>query len=88
MLPISSNHWSVDTQARDAYNHLRTFHPDHADAVLKEFPELDHVIFEGSWFDTEAMGVGVEWGSWPCDAIENTGVIFWDDGEPYCTHCD
>ena len=84
---VSSNHYSVDGQAIDAMSHLRHSHPSHYANVLREFPEFeDYKLGEhSSWFDTDAMGVDVEWGSWLVDAIEQTGVIMWDDGEPYCT---
>lgn len=84
-IAISSNHYSVDDQAVDAMAHLRFEHRDEYDAIVKEFPDYTERVMSGAAFDTDAMGVDVEWGSWLVDAIENTGVISWDDGEPYCT---
>ena len=39
-------------------------------------PRLD-----GSWLNTEAMGVDPEFSSWLIDAIEDTGYAVWEDGE-------
>jgi len=80
---VSSNHVSLDQQAKDALDWLRLYRPDAYVEVRKHFPE--NIIFSGSWFDTERMEVDPEWGSWLVDAIEETGVIFWEDGEPWTT---
>lgn len=80
---ISHNGFSVDCQAIDAMNWLRANSPDAFHAVTAQFPEyLDHTL-NGAWFDTEAMGVDVEWGSWLVDAIEETGLVWWEEGEPW-----
>lgn len=80
---ISNNKFSVDDQAIDAVRHLEVNHPKvHAD-LKGRFPELDTYTMSGSWFDTEAMGVDAEWGSWLVDAIEETGLVRWEDGEPW-----
>lgn len=81
MEAISSGHWSVDLQAMDALSFLQENYPEEAKAIRKEFPEP--FIWSGSWLDTEAMGVDVEYGSWLVDAIEATGLIIWEDGEPW-----
>lgn len=82
---ISSNHYSVDQQAVDAMSFLEHHHPSAYSAVIEQFPEWGGLQFAdwSSWFDTEAMGVDVEWGSWLVDAIEDTGFVFWEDGEPW-----
>lgn len=80
---ISSNGFSVDQQAADAMSYLERQHPEAWDKVIAQFPEyIDHT-FCGSWFDTEEMRVDVEWGSWLVDAIEGTGYVFWEEGEPW-----
>lgn len=81
---ISSNHFSTDQQAVDALGHLEREHPEAYAKVRAELPE--EIIWEpgpGSAIDYEAMGVDVEWSSWLIDAIENTGLVFWEDGEPW-----
>ena len=81
MPTISSNHFSVDQQALDALSWLAANCPDKLKSILKEFPEKP--IMAGSHFNTEAMGVDPEWGSWLLEAIENTGYITWEDSEPW-----
>lgn len=82
---ISSGHFSVDTQAFDALDFLEANHPEHYKDVTDEFPEvLSGVTWTqfGTHVDTEAMGLDIEWTSWLIDAIEATGVVIWEDGEP------
>lgn len=50
---------------------------------MRSFPEMAYPKWEGSWLNTEAMGVDVEYGSWLVDAIEATGVVMWEEGEPW-----
>ena len=88
MEPISSNHWSHDMQVIDAMKYLHDEHPDIYAKILAEFPEtvVDgkfSVPMDGSWIDTVAMGVEADWSSWLTDAIEDTGVVAWIDGEPW-----
>lgn len=78
---LSSNSFSTDTQAADALAWLRSEHPDAAQIVDAQFPEPR--VWDGSWLDTAAMGVDVEYGSWLIDAIEATGLIVWWEGEPF-----
>ena len=80
---ISSGHYSHDTQVSDAMSFLETHHPEAFAEVLAKFPEWPDRKWEGSWLDTDAMGVDVEWSSWLCDAIENTGLVSWWEGEPW-----
>jgi len=82
MESISSNHMSVDIQASAALDWLRFFQPEAYCEVRKDFAET--IIWDelGTHFDTEAMGVDIEWGSWLIDAIEATGFIWWEEGEP------
>lgn len=85
MQAISSNHYSTDLQAEDAVQYLLDNHLIAALRVLAAFPEWFRREMSGSWFDTEAMGVDPEWGSWLIDAIENTGLVYWEEGEPWAT---
>lgn len=82
MIFISSNHFSGDLQARDALDYLRLNHIEAYCEVRKHFPETFVFGEYSGWFDTDAMGVDEEYGSWLCDAIENTGIITWWEGEP------
>ena len=88
MSTISSNGYSHDQQVHDALAYLEHNHEDVYLKLLREFPEASpsRLIWEGSWFNTERMGVDVEWSSWLCDAIENTGLVTWEDGEPWSVH--
>lgn len=81
--PISSNHFSTDQQVIDAMDHLQLAEPAAYHKVLADFPEYANHVFDGAWFDTEAMGVDPEWSSWLVDAIENTALITWWEGEPW-----
>lgn len=80
---ISSNHFSTDSQALDALDYLRIEKPEAYATVLKQFPEMASPKWEGSWLDTAAMGVDVDYGSWLVDAIEATGEVYWEEGEPW-----
>lgn len=83
---ISSGHYSVDIQTSDALDWLRVNHADTYSEIRKNFAET--IQWEGSWFDTDAMSVDQEWGSWLVDAIEATGLVMWIDGEPYVNVSD
>jgi hypothetical protein len=81
---LSHNGFSTDLQVTDALAWLRLAWPDAYAAVRADFPE--NLVFGESgsaWFDTDAMDVDIEWGSWLADALENTGHIVWWDGEPF-----
>lgn len=80
---ISGGHFSVDTQAMDALRWLGSNAPKAHAAVMSEFSEMGDPKWEGSWLDTDAMGVDVEYGSWLVDAIEATGAVYWEEGEPW-----
>lgn len=83
MNSISSNHMSVDIQTSDALEWLRLYQPEAYCEIRRNFAES--IIWNewGTHFDTEAMGVDNEWGSWLIDAIEATGFIWWEEGEPW-----
>lgn len=81
---LSSNHLSVDQQVADVMNYLDSNHPTVYEKIVVEFPEwVNGLSWNGSWFDTATMGVDVEWGSWLTDAIEATGLVIWEEGEPW-----
>ncbi len=81
MYTISSNHRSHDQQVSDALDWLRLTHPIAYSSVRKHFPET--LRWSGPWMDTDAMDVDCEWSSWLCDAIKETGLVRWIDGEPW-----
>lgn len=83
---ISSGHYSLDTQLVDAVSYLESTHPALYTKFLEATPEWERrTMGEGhsSWFDTDAMGVDVEWSSWCVDWIEANTPIYWEDGEPW-----
>jgi hypothetical protein len=78
---VSGNQFSHDTQVSDALDFLRIARPGAYCTVRKEFTES--IVWSGSWFDTEQMGVEPEYSSWLGEAIESTGFVTWWDGEPW-----
>lgn len=79
---ISSNAWALDIQALDAIDWLGGC-PDtsHVDAVLAQFPEVADL--DTHRIDAEELGLDPDYVSWLVDAIENTGAVWWEDGEPF-----
>jgi hypothetical protein len=85
MYAVSSNHFSVDQQIADAIDAL----PDDDRALFNaEFPEWDNLVWSGSWVDTDASGVDVEYTSWVADWLESRTGIFWEEGEPWMREDD
>lgn len=80
---LSSCGASHDMQLVDSLEFLRSEYPDIYAGILSRFPEYDGAELDGSWFDTEALGVEPDWSSWLTDAVEDTGIVRWEDGEPY-----
>jgi hypothetical protein len=80
---LSSNHASHDQQVADALAWIRAEHPGDYAAIVDRFPEIPHAIFDGAWYDYELMGVDVEWSSWLTCALEDTGLVQWEEGEPW-----
>jgi hypothetical protein len=82
---LSSGHFSHDDQMIDALNFLYREFPEDYATIIAKFPEMaeGRSIWSGSWLDTEAMGVDAEYSSWVVDAIEATGRVYWEDGEPW-----
>lgn len=83
---LSSGHFSTDTQLEDAVGFLEDSDHDLYVKFLDEFPEwTTRTMGEGisSWFDTDAMGVDIEWSNWCIDWLEANTGIYWEDGEPW-----
>lgn len=59
-----------------------------AAAIRREFPELDALVWDGSWLDLDAMGVDPEWVDELVREIEDTGEVEWIDGEPFLVGVD
>jgi len=78
---ISSGSFSHDTQVSDAMDYLQLNHVESYTLIKRLYPET--FKWDGAWLDTEAMDVDQDFSSWVADAIENTGHIEWEDGEPY-----
>ena len=56
--------------------------------IRKDFPELERIVWDGSWFDLDAMGVEPEWVDELVAELELTGVVQWIDGEPFVVGVD
>jgi hypothetical protein len=80
---VSSNHFSHDQQVMDALDYLRFHMTQTFEEIRVNFPEIDNVVWSGSWFDCAAMNVDPEYTSWLADAIVETGFIYWEEGEPW-----
>ena len=85
MQTISSNAFSTDLQMMDALQYLKEEHPEVYKTLLEKFPELENPIFDDSWLDYEVMGLDVEYSMFVIDAIEQTGYVIWEEGEPWAT---
>lgn len=87
MHPISNNGFSVDDQIIDAMSWLEDNHPEAHAEILVKFPEFDRAVATitgtSSWIDPEEAGVDPEFMSWVADAIEGTGFVRWNEGEPW-----
>lgn len=84
-LSLSSNAFSTDDQIADALSYLSHKYPDLSNKFVEKFPEYNSLEWSGSWVDTEASGVDVEYMSWVADWIEDNTTIFWEEGEPWDT---
>lgn len=80
---ISSNGFSHDMQVNNALDWLRHNHLAVYNKIARPNSEIQNIIMDGAWWDTEAMGVDSEMSSWITDEIEDTGLVMWEDGEPY-----
>lgn len=80
---ISSNGSSHDMQVNDALDWLRHNHLAVYNKIARPNSEIQNIIMDGASWDTEAMGVDSEMSSWITDEIEDTGLVMWEDGEPY-----
>lgn len=87
MFTISSNNASFDQQVVEALDYLRGSHAEAYCEVRRMFPE--NILMDGgAWADTDAMGVDDEFMSWLADAIEATGRVVWEEGEPWAVEAD
>lgn len=82
-LPLSHNGFSVDLQAEDALYYIASEYPEVYNDIKQGFPEIENIKWDGSWIDTESMGVDPDWPCWLIDAIENTGLVWWEESEPW-----
>lgn len=81
--PISYNYASHDQQIADALTFLSLTNPTEHAAILAEFPEWNNHVFAGAWLNTSDMGVDDDWPMWLTDRIEDTGLVYWEEGEPW-----
>jgi len=79
---VSYNGFSHDGQVFDAIAWLKTNRPDEYQVVVDNY-EVESVIMDGAWVDTDAMGVDPDWVSWLTDWIEQETCIEWEHGEPF-----
>jgi predicted dithiol-disulfide oxidoreductase (DUF899 family) len=90
MIPLSSNHLSVDDQIDAVVSHLK--HDPLLSTAYRqfreEFPEYDRLKWEGSWVATVKSDVDSEYMSWVADWIENNTPIYWEEGEPWLPEAD
>ena len=82
MNTISSNYWSTDIQVCDAMIWLRLNHPEEHATIERKFPILS-LPYGECWFADAYPEIDPEYGSWLIDAIEATGLVWWEDGEPW-----
>ena len=83
MHTISSNGYSFDQQVIDAVDYIRGTDGATYANIIRSFPELPNLIMSGSWVDNEAMGIDPDYMSWVADALEETGLVWWEEGEPW-----
>lgn len=84
MKALSSNGFSHDMQVDDVLDYLRGEIPEEDyNNIIHKFPEVDKRILDGAYFDTDAMGVDIEWSAWVTDYIEAETDVFWWEGEPF-----
>lgn len=82
MIFLSNNHVSHDMQVQDVVNWLGIIYPDTLDAIRVDFPEIDNMVLDGAWFDTDKMGVDIEWSMYLTSRIEQDTDVYWWEGEP------
>lgn len=87
---ISTNQWSPDLQILDAMNWLHANHRDEWDQIIAEFPDFETLINRQrelddnwTWLDTDTLGVDADYMTWILEAVEATGLVTWEDGEPW-----
>lgn len=83
---LSSNHYSVDGQLDDVIHYLDACRPTIYAAMVAAFPEVPTRAMGDTMsaeYDTNAMGVDVEWSCWLIDWIEQNSNVIWEEGEPW-----
>lgn len=83
LIPVSFNGFSTDLQIQDALEFIEFEYPDVWQQIGDEFPEIMELQFDGSWMNTDSMDVDPEWPNWLADRLEDTGLVFWEEGEPW-----
>jgi hypothetical protein len=83
---LSSRLHSVDDQIADVVSWLSN-DPRYADVMehhfLTEFPEYNHLVWDGSRVDAEASGVDSDYMHHVADWIETNTLVYWEDGCPW-----
>jgi len=81
---VSHNGFSHDLQVMDALDYLRGVLPEEDYGnLVRPFGELGRLVWQGSWVDAEATRCDPDFMAWVADAIEQTGLVFWQEGEPF-----
>ncbi len=83
METLSSNGFSFDIQVADALEWLEVVSPPRYGKIVQQFPELKDIQFDGGWIDTNIMGVDTDFMAWVAEALEETGLVLWMEGEPF-----
>ena len=81
MIFVSSNGFSHDQQVDDALTYLSMCHSEEYKKLRTQFTGVYDDV-GGFWYAEDGDMEDPEYGSWLCDAIENTGIITWWGGEP------
>lgn len=97
-VPLSSNQWSVDLQVVDVVDWLNADETPRSEAYEKfveDFPEFQNVVerqvdLNPNWhtFDLEDLGLDIQWVSWLVESLESTGLVWWEEGEPWANEED
>lgn len=79
LLPVSNNGFSHDQQVADTMEYLKHNH-------FETYVEIRQSL-SAEWTGVDWMVFGCpqdqEYGSWLRDAIEETGLVVWWEGEPF-----
>ena len=61
---------------------LKEGYPAEYQAILSRFPGIERIYWSDPWQNI-TLDVDPDYSSWLADAIEDTGLITWMDGEPF-----